>query len=252
MSKTRNLGNLTDLLTAGSTYVTTTTPPQFDNTTNLVTSEFIKKTGISYGGIDTVLTTATLTVAAAGRIQYLGGSSTYTVTLPSAATFPAGASIVFMCVATAAVTIARASTDNVQVNNATVTSLVMNAGDTLELVSNGVNLWIAKSGSVQLNYSGTFLSVASVPGYQKLTNGLILQWGTCVSNGSGIAQFSYPVSYTTFALPICSYLLSGSALGVVAQTSSSSTNSLAQFNAFSTTNGAAVSGANIYVMAIGK
>lgn len=41
MPRTRNLGNLTDFLTAGSTYVSTTTPPAGDNSTNLATTAFV-------------------------------------------------------------------------------------------------------------------------------------------------------------------------------------------------------------------
>jgi hypothetical protein len=41
MARTRNLGNLTDLLTAGSTYVTTASPPLNDNSQNLATTAWV-------------------------------------------------------------------------------------------------------------------------------------------------------------------------------------------------------------------
>jgi hypothetical protein len=41
MARTRNLGNLTNLLTAGTTYATGATPPVGDNSTNLATTGFV-------------------------------------------------------------------------------------------------------------------------------------------------------------------------------------------------------------------
>jgi hypothetical protein len=41
MAKNRNLGNLSDVLTAGSTYATGTTPPALDSSQNLATTQFV-------------------------------------------------------------------------------------------------------------------------------------------------------------------------------------------------------------------
>jgi hypothetical protein len=74
------------------------------------------------------------------------------VTMPLANTAINGAVIQFTSTITGASVVAQGS-DTFYVGNGTVTSFTLNVGDTLELVSNGSNQWLAASGSATLPYS---------------------------------------------------------------------------------------------------
>ena len=50
------------------------------------------------------------------------------------------------------------------------------------------------------------------PGYTKLPNGLIIQWGTTAFNGSGVATFSFPIAFPTAFLWINASISRGSTL----------------------------------------
>jgi hypothetical protein len=211
MSKTRNLGNLTDVLSAGSTYATATTPLQFDNSTNLATTAALVRQGIQASSYTGLAGTTTLTVAQAGGTINLGGTGNYTVTLPLTSTLVIGTRYEFECnIGSSGIgTIARqGSTDTIYAGGggSGLTSLAMGPGDTLTLEYVGGNTWLALGGSVQLGYSNAFASSFASAGYQKLPSGLILQWGTS-STASGSAAVAFPIAFTSllFALSVCEW-----------------------------------------------
>jgi hypothetical protein len=184
-----------------------TTAAQFDNSLKLATTAFVKTSGESFGGLKSVTGAATLDATYAGQLTVLTGT-TYACTLPAASSYPAGTVLTFYSAASGAVTLNRASTDVISVNNATsLTSMALNSGDTLTLVSNGSNAWEAQAGSAQLAYAGIFGSLLSGNGYQKLPGGLILQWGTFNLNFSAAPQtlsqlITYPIAFTTGAYDV--------------------------------------------------
>lgn len=173
------------------------TSPQFDNTTNLVTTAWANRRGIQASGITTVTATGNLSAANAGGTVVGNSASAITQTLPAASGFPSGARIEFLNINTGTMTVARNGTDTITVNGGgTVTSLAMSSGDTLTLESNGNNGWYAVGGSAQLQYATALASLRGGSGYQKLPGGVVIQWGsyTSVANGT-TAALNFPIAF---------------------------------------------------------
>lgn len=154
--------------------------------------------------------TVSLAAAEAGRLITLNSVSAFTATLPAANAVPAGNGFRFLNINTGVATVQRAGADSIRVNNGTVNSLALGAGDTLTLVSDGVSSWQAVAGTAQLQYANTFAkSVVAqangATGYQRLPSGVLLQWGymsetgtPLPSGGTLIRTVTMPIAYTTF------------------------------------------------------
>lgn len=74
------------------------------------------------------------------------------VTMPLANTAANGSVVQFVSTVTGATVVAQGS-DTFGVGSGTVVTFTLNVGDTLELVSNGTNQWVAASGTATLPYS---------------------------------------------------------------------------------------------------
>ncbi|MDR3631548.1 MAG: hypothetical protein P4L42_14595 [Desulfocapsaceae bacterium] len=157
------------------------TPAAGDNSAKLATTAFVQKAGLAASGIAIVTATGALTSSNVGQTVLLNSTAATTQTLPGASSVPAGKRIEILNINTGVGTISRAGTDTLTVNNGTVTTLALGAGDTLTLESNGANGWYAVAGSSQLGSSAMFAALKAGSGYQKLPSGLILQW---INNGS--------------------------------------------------------------------
>jgi hypothetical protein len=174
-----------------------TTPAQFDNTTKAATTAFVKARGNQAAGTTVVAVTGALTVAHVGGMVAVNAAGATTQTMPAANAVPPGAEIEFINVNTGVATVARAGADTITVNNTTVTSLALGAGDTLKLRSNGVSTWYAVAGSAQLAYANQFAGSLGSPGWIKLPNGLILQNLVVTVNASSVASFALPIGFPT-------------------------------------------------------
>jgi hypothetical protein len=108
----------------------------------------VRRAGKQYSGYFALTANTTLTAAHAGGFIQLDGSPV--LTLPLAGDFPAGAGITFWSYSAVGAIIQRTGADVIFPPNAiSVTSLTLNAGDTLDLISNGGS-WIVADGSVAL------------------------------------------------------------------------------------------------------
>lgn len=182
------------LLTALRAAGVFTTPAQFDNTTRAATAAFVRTFGASFSDVLTVSAAGALANASVGGNVKLAGA-TYTSTLPLASAVPAGGRINFHVTATGAVTLARAGADTLSPPvGAAVTLLALAAGDTLELTSNGVSAWVITGGSLALAYASGFGSSAAASGYQRLPNGLIIQWGALTNTGA-TDTVTFPIAF---------------------------------------------------------
>lgn len=74
---------------------TGTTPSQFDNSTKVATTGFIKSVGKSFSGVVSVGASATLDATYAGKLV-LASSNGLVLTLPAASSYPSGAAISFL------------------------------------------------------------------------------------------------------------------------------------------------------------
>lgn len=164
--------------------------------------------GNVYAGLKSVSGVATLDGSYAGAQIVLSGTS-YTVTLPAASSFSAGATLNVFTVASGTVTLSRAGSDTIVTSQGTpATSLGLSGGDTLTLVSNGVNAWQAVGGSAQLPYAPEFAATLGSSGWQKLPSGLIVQWGSSSVGAGSNLGITFPMAFPNacyVVLPVGQY-----------------------------------------------
>ena len=139
----------------------------------------ISALGGNFAGVVLHDSSVTLGGAHIGRLNSLSANTSQTLTLPLAASVSQGKAIAFIGAgATAVLTVARSGADYIDDPLGTsAASIALLFGDTLRLVSNGVDRWIPIGGSASLaRSSGVFAKSFSAAGYQKLPTGLIIQW----------------------------------------------------------------------------
>lgn len=224
MSKTRNLGNLTDLITAGATYVTGTTPSQFDNSGNLSTTAFTQRAIGSYSGATNYSSAGglTLTVANVGQLVNLAVGYSGTVLLPLSSSLTNGVSITIYNGSGNSVTVQRQGSDTIYANNSSATSIAISVGDSAQLVLIG-SAWVVWGGAAQLPYSNLFSSTLSTSGYQKLPSGLIMQWFIGNGSASGPAAISFPIAFTSACYSVALTAINAAAYSAEASAAATTT-----------------------------
>lgn len=208
------------------------TPAQFDNSTKLATTAFIKRQGIAFAFQINISATTTLTAAAhVGALIRGNASSAITLTLPLSSTVAAGGCIAFQNAGTVATTISRQGSDVIYVaagGNNTITVL---PGEFVTLETDGFN-WTA-SGTGVLGFAGSFGSSLAASGYQKLPSGFIIQWGSIPSAASATTNALFPITFpggAPFQVLASGYNISGGVQAYV--TVNDATASGCAFNAF--------------------
>ncbi|WP_342705027.1 hypothetical protein OHZ10_28035 [Burkholderia arboris] len=176
------------------------TAPQFDSSTKLATTAFVQRALGSYSGFSLVTASSTLTAAAAGQLVELNGNSIFTTTLPVGASVVQGGKMAFVNQSNANQTIAVQSSDSIwSYAGGLASSISLRPGDSLELVSRA-GQWDICGGSVLLQFSSSFGSQLGTSGYQKLPSGLIIQWGTFITNSSGTQTVTLPLAFPSAQL----------------------------------------------------
>jgi hypothetical protein len=199
-------------LTLAEMYTSLVTPAQFDNSVKPATTEFVRRTGMQTNGIRSLSANTTLTALDVGSTIYLGGAGGFTITLPLAATLPAGTRI--EVVSGVSATISRQGAEPIYSANVTgseVATISIGAGDTLTFIASPGTGWFV-FGSSQLGYTASFGKSLASSGYQKLPGGLILQWG---NDGSPALSSSvtFPIAFPTAVYQIVATLYATSTGG---------------------------------------
>lgn len=172
-----------------------TTPPQFDSTRKLATTEFVKQSGTTLSKFNAYTASTVLDNSVAGSIvEFYGSAAAQTLTLPRAANGRPGDVITILNYGSVPITIARQATESIAAGaGGGVMSLVMQPGDSLVLVAG--NNWFVVGGTAANQFSGGFGSLLNGPTcYQKLPSGDIEQWGLYAAAPSG--------SDTVITLPV--------------------------------------------------
>jgi len=134
--------------------------------------------GLVASGISIVTTTSALTAAMAGGLVRFNSATAIVPTLPAASTYAAGKLLRLVNSNAGVATVTRAGSDTITVNSATVTTVAMGLGDTLELISDGISTWYAVGGTAQCKWSTAFYSTGgAATGVKKTPDGIIEQWG---------------------------------------------------------------------------
>ncbi len=173
------------------------TPPQFDNSKLLATTDWVKQNGLNFREQINISSGLILDTSYLGKFTFITGGGT-TQILPVAAQCPNGSCIMFQNTTNQEVYLQRnSSTSNlIYVASTGLTSIGIRAGEAVLLITDGFN-WSA-SGTGVLRHSGSFEKSFSTNGYQRLPSGLILQWGT-TSNVTydSRANLTFPISFPT-------------------------------------------------------
>lgn len=149
--------------------------------------------GLVASGISIVTTTSALTYAMAGGLVRFNSATAITPTLPAASTYAAGKLLRLVNNNAGLATVTRAGSDTITVNSATVTSLAMGLGDTLELISDGVSSWFAVGGSVQQQYAFQFRDGTH---YKFLGGGWVMQRAILPAMLMGVfPTFAYTITF---------------------------------------------------------
>ncbi|UTV56181.1 gp53-like domain-containing protein [Burkholderia arboris] len=169
-------------------------PPQFDVSKKLATTEFVQRAIGSYSGISVISSASTLTASSTGKVIELNGNSTFTTTLPDGTTVTEGGKMAFINQSGVSQSVAVQGNDSIwSWRGGKVSSMELQPGDSLELFSR-VGQWDICGGSASLQFS---MSFGAAPNYQLLPGGLIMQWGqTPVVAGAGVATINYPIAFT--------------------------------------------------------
>jgi hypothetical protein len=128
---------------------TSITQAQFDASTKIATDAFVQRALGNVQAVTAIGAATTLTAANFGQLLNLAGAAAFAVTLPAASAGVSGGKLYFWSQASAAVTVTAAGSDVMHVVASSVSTIVLNAGDTLELTCTG-STWIASGGSAIL------------------------------------------------------------------------------------------------------
>lgn len=224
-------------ISAGSYGVT---PPQFDNTTKLSTTAFLKSAGFQFSGVSGLTSGRAIVAADMGKVLVINAAS-LSFSLPLANSVPSGTTVTFFVYNnTFLPTFTTTGSDTISIGNgATVSSLPIKTSGHVTLISEGSsNVWEAY-GSAVIDKTIGFAASLGSSGYAKLPSGLIIEWGTGSVNGSGDMPVTFPLAMS--GAPYLVTAISGSNTNVAYATSSSSSTGFT-IPFYVTSNGAKSSG----------
>lgn len=180
-----------------------TTAPQFDNSTKLATTAFVKQALGSAAGFSSaynnITATTNLSVGDIGKVLAIGGASAQTIMLPSTAGLPDGTSITLYSqnpVSGAVYTVSAQSGQVIVITTAFAQTAALYPGDIIKLTVGGGN-WLMSSGAslTSLSRMSAFAASLAASGYQKLPSGLIIQWGSGGGTGTGAYGVNFPIAF---------------------------------------------------------
>jgi len=131
---------------------TAPTPVQFDISKSLVTTEFLKRSGVEYSGFAPLTASTALGASSVGGMVSAASATPISITLPPTAGVPDGATIEVVSAGIGAVTILPAGLDVETSPDGGVITVVLSARDNAEFVkvSGG---WRLRGGSMSLRYA---------------------------------------------------------------------------------------------------
>jgi len=164
------------------------TPPQFDNDTSLATTEFVQRALGSFSGFGSAITVnGSLTAEDAGVIRSIEGVG-LTIALPNSTTVASGTTFYIRKRVQSAAT-------------ATITGIDNGAGTfSIAALSSNLYAFIANPSGYAVYELPETMGPALVAaiGYQRLSSGLMLQWGNVVIadvTGTGSFHVNFPIVF---------------------------------------------------------
>lgn len=182
---------------------TAPTPPQFDSSKKLATTEFVQRCQGSYADAVSYTGNTILTAADVGRMVAIGGLTTATVTLPDAVAVPIGSVITVLVSTPVSLTVqAKAGQSVVSLNSvAGPFSLSATSMGVFRRLNDGSG-WIMEGGDAALKYSPLFTALTSDFGWKKSSSGIVMQWGMGTANAAGTAAVTFPIKFPNACLRV--------------------------------------------------
>jgi len=180
---------------AFSGFPTAPTPPRFDSSNKLATTESVQQAIGSFATSRGIGAATQLTSADVGLSIGMGGSTSYNVTLPDVNDVPAGATIGLHCRNGSPVTILSKTGAQISPNGEYLSSIVMKSGANAQFVKEG-SVWCVY-GTAGLKNSSMFSASLSPNGYQRLPSGLLMQWVnvSIPPTQGGTTNFNWPIAF---------------------------------------------------------
>jgi hypothetical protein len=171
------------------------TPPKFDSSLRLATTEFAQRAQGSYAESVSYNGSTTLTAADVGRLVAIGGTSA-TVTLPDAAPVASGAVITILASTTVGLTIQAKAGQSLSSLSSVVGPLAVlpSSMSVFRRLNDGTG-WVLEDGDAALKYSPLFASSQGASGWAKRPDGLIEQWGSGITDANGYVYVTYPIPF---------------------------------------------------------
>lgn len=178
-------------------------PARFDDSQQLVTTDWVKSRGLELSGFFGVGASQAIPVTYVGGLINLNGPAAFTLTLPAASKVVAGATLSFINTNIGVVSFASSGIDFLSApDGSSAVGLKMLQGDSLTLTATTQG-WVVSGGSMALKYSkGQFGYSSTNAGYFKLPSGQIFQWTTAtydyqVAGGAKVTvRVTWPIAFT--------------------------------------------------------
>lgn len=176
------------------------TPPRFDNTKKLATTEWIKARGVELGGFYSFVAPLTGIAAHVGSLVHCYGSGPVSYSIPDSVAngFQAGATIRLQNWSIATLILSTQGADKMQESLSIPPSAVSRSvpPDTyLDMIFVGDGAWVLLGTGV-VGKTAPFGALMSANGYQKLPSGLIIQWMTALFSSAALSTpFNLPIAF---------------------------------------------------------
>ncbi|MFJ7107786.1 phage tail protein [Pseudomonas sp. NPDC098740] len=174
-----------------------TTPPLFDNTQKIATTEFVQRSKGSYSDYLELAANTVLTPADVGKIIK---ASAVDITLPALASVPNGATITVRTGQGGRLLVQGADQLLSQVG-ALPTPYVVVLPQVFQITKVGT-VWQILSGDGALPSSALFYALLASNGYLRQPSGLIIQLATIATAANGLATITHPIAFPTAKLKV--------------------------------------------------
>lgn len=174
---------------------TAPTPPQFDNSDRLATTAAVKAAGLTFSGVAYMNSLpAVVDATLAGKLIVINGGAASTVALPLSSAVPRGATITLVNESTFAQAITRQGADIIIAGNSnSANAYTMEAGTFAVFIADAGG-WHMGLRTAQLGLTGAF---AGTNNTLRFPGGQMLQFGTGVTNSSGVVSITFPLTFSS-------------------------------------------------------
>lgn len=190
---------------------TANTPPQFDSSVKVPTTEFVQRALGNFSG-QTNINTAAAVIAPAMAGRRIVASVSGTLTLPQWSLNTAGSKFYIQNVSGGEIVVSRSGADFIVALSKTLNSITIPSGSNA-VITCGETSWVLEEGVAALKYSTEFTLSALTNGYQKHPSGLIEQWGGVTVQDNGEVTVVLPTAFPNGILGLLASVPNSAAAG---------------------------------------